>query len=194
MSKWKIRIKKEKTPCVWHPTATRELGPLWLLMVSSPRIFLLFHLTGTQEGQEEAAAGWGWILQCVLHVRAEPDPGVQGGKVSMFFISCTQPLIRLVRRMKRVLPGKRGYLGCLCGWRLPVSCDLGGNASKPPRPSKPAWQRQQIHFFRWQQLPPFCVGSVILLEYSEQLPCDPTGMPASSWQLGHICWGRKSGP
>lgn len=37
--------------------------------------------TGTQEGQEEAAAGRGWILQCVLHVWAEPDSGVQRGEV-----------------------------------------------------------------------------------------------------------------
>lgn len=49
-------------------------------------IFTFHPLTGTQEGQEEAAAGWGWILQRVLHVWAEPDPGVQGGKV--FFITC----------------------------------------------------------------------------------------------------------
>ena len=35
---------------------------------------------GTQEGKEEGSGRRQWFLQRVLHVWAEPDPGVQGGE------------------------------------------------------------------------------------------------------------------
>lgn len=65
--------------------ATASYSEICLVDVMFEVHFTSHHFTGTQEGQEEAAAGWGWILQRVLHVWAEPDPGVQGGKV--FFLT-----------------------------------------------------------------------------------------------------------
>lgn len=97
--------------------------------------FTVLHLTGTQEGQEEAAAGRGWILQCVLHVRAEPDPGVQGGKVHPI----ASRALRRALGENKVLYGKGDYSERLFGsFGLLVSCDLGGNVSKPPRTDQPA--------------------------------------------------------
>lgn len=155
--------------------------------------FTFHHFTGTQEGQEEAAAGWGWILQRLLHVWAEPDPGVQGGKVFIlashalqiwsFLVVWTDVFRGLLS--KATFHGAHVTDGFMCHLTLEAMWDsfrdlITLTVCQQKCPQQRDRTVNQI-FFRWQQLPLPWVSSVFLPR-DPQHSWPPTEMPANSYR------------
>lgn len=120
----------------------------------------LFFFPGTQESQEEAAAGWGWFLQRVLHVWAEPDPGVQGGKIIFITSHILKNWSCLAVRIKVLLRvWEKGHSVHCNNSMYHLTSDLTWGSNRPDQVA--AWMQECPHqhdrtvntFFQWHQLP-----------------------------------------